>query len=284
MASGLSTSGNSTLTQAQVEALLIKPLVQKSTYLSLGIPTFTSNGEPIKLPSLTADFSPSFAAEGSAIAELTASTSEITLLASTVWPAKSILRVSNQMIAQGVFNVQDQFSRTMVDAVARKVDAALWNGNGASGSPLGIAQFTGFSNAGTVAGTALTSTDLFTMDRVANLAYADQSSLWFAMSPVNFDRVRKLSDNYGARVLAPSLADGAPGTLLGHGYTVTAALPDTSILLFDRSQVAVGLDRSASVSFHPDTYAQYDETAVRVSFRADTKALNATGVTKLTIS
>lgn len=282
--SGLSAGGNTTLTQAQVESILIQPLAQKSSYLSVGFDSYSSAGEAIKIPTLTTAFSASLVAEGGTISATTPVTSEITLLPSTVYAAKMWLPVSNEILNQSFLSVQQTFGQLLVDAVARKIDAALYNGGGTGGTALGICQMTGVTNAGTVAGTAITSGTLYDMQNYAELAYTDASQLYWLMSPTTAKRVRNLTDNYGSRVWQPSLAAGSPGTLLGFGYTVTTAMPDTSLILVDRSQVAVGIDTSASVTFHPDTLAQQDMSAVRVTFRADTQPKNATGIIRLTLS
>lgn len=279
------TSANSTLTRAEVERILIQPLTQKSTFLRVGFPTFTSNGEPIKVPSLSTFGTATFVAQGTAVPEVTPTTSEIELLSSSVYSLKVMSRVSNELVRQSFLGIEEQFSSKLVSDVSRILDNALWNGGTATtGSPVGLFQVTGFTNAGTVAGTALASGDLFDMEKTYMEAYADVDTSIWALSPVNFTRVRKFTDNYGSRVLQPALSEGAPGTILGHPYVVSKHIPDTAIALIDRSQIAVGMDNRASVTLLDQTYAAYDETGIRVTARYDTKPMNATAIVKLTIS
>jgi HK97 family phage major capsid protein len=110
-----------------------------------------------------------------------------------------------------------------------------------------------------------------------------EAARW-AMSPKTFSRIRKLTDNYGQRVLAPSLSEGAPGTLLGHGYTVTNHVPDTALMLFDPTKIAVGMDQRASVTILDQLYGGFDEIAIRVIARYDTKPMNARAVIKFNIT
>lgn len=281
----MSTSGNATLTQAQVERLLIEPLRNASSYLRQGFPTFASNGEPIKIPSLTSIGTATFVAQGTAIPEATASTSEIELLPSTVYSVKRLLRMSNEIVRQSVIGVESAFSRALVNDVAEVIDTALWNGGTATtGSPIGMAQFSGSTNAGTVAGTALASGNLYDMDELALASKLEEDALRWAMSPKTFTFIRKMTDNYGSRILAPSLAAGAPASILGRPYVVTKALPDTCLLLFDRSKVAVGADQRASVTLLDQTFAQYDEVAIRVTTRYDTKPMQAAAVVKMNLT
>jgi len=274
------TTSNATLTKDQVESLLIMPLQQASTYMAQGFPMFVSNGEPIKVPSLSTMGTPTYVAEGSAIPEVSASTSEIELLPSDVHSVKIITRVSRELMRQSVVNVDNAFSMKMVSDVARVLDAAMWNGAGTAGAPLGIAKFAGVTSAGTAAGT-VTADTLYDMQELAFDAHVDFSRARWAMSPKNLTRVRKLEDSTGQKFLAPSLASGVPATLLGSGYTVTTHLPDDVILFFDPAQVAIGMDDRASVTILDQTFAEYDEVGLRVTARYDTAPLNATAVVKL---
>jgi HK97 family phage major capsid protein len=213
------TIANSTLTQDQVERLLILPLQQRSSYLAQGFPVFTSNGEPIKLPRLTNFGTATFVAQGTAIPTVTASTDEVELLGTDVRSIKVLARMSNELVRQAVVNVESAFSRKLVDDVSKVLDEAMWNGGTAvAGSPIGMANFPGNVNAGTAAGTAITSDDLFDMEETGWESNMAMDAARWAMSPATFTIIRKLSDNYGQRVLAPSLAVGAPPTLLGKPY------------------------------------------------------------------
>lgn len=280
-----STISNATLTQDQVERLLILPLQERSTYLSQGFPMFTSNGEPILIPSLTSFGTATFVAQGTAIPEVNAVTSEIELLSSSVQSIKVLARMSNELVRQSVVNVEAAFSSKLVADVSEMLDRAMWAGGTATtGSPIGMSNFTGNVNAGTAAGTAITSDDLFNVEELGYTENLNMAGARWAMSPATFTHIRKLTDNYGARVLAPSLAEGAPPTLLGHGYTVTNAVPDTALLLFDPAQIAVGMDQRASVTILDQLYANYDEIAIRVIARFDTKPMNSKAVIKFNIT
>jgi HK97 family phage major capsid protein len=279
------TIANSTLTQDQVERLLILPLQQRSSYLSQGMAIFTSNGEPIKLPRLTNFGTATFVAQGTAIPTVTASTDEVELLGTDVRSIKVLARMSNELVRQAVVNVESAFSRKLVDDVSKVLDEAMWNGGTAvAGSPIGMANFSGNVNAGTAAGTAITSDDLFDMEETGWESNMAMDAARWAMSPATFTIIRKLSDNYGQRVLAPSLAVGAPPTLLGKPYAVSNHVPDTSLLLFDPTQIAVGLDQRASITILDQTFADFDEIAIRVTARYDTKPMNDAAVVQLHIT
>ena len=206
------TSANATLTRAQVESILIQPLAQTSQFLRLGTPMYVSDGSPIKLPTLTSfGTANGFVAEGSAIPEASATTSEVELLASTIYAVKTMAKVSNSLLRQSVPNVESAFSVALVGEVARILDSAMFQGGTATtGSPIGLANITGFSNAGTAASTAITSGLLVDMWEKYLTVYGDENEAQWVMSPATFTFIRKLSDSYGQAVLQPSLAAGAP--------------------------------------------------------------------------
>lgn len=281
----ITTSANSTLTQEIVERVLVQPLAQRSQFLSMGVPVYVSDGNALKLPSLTSiGTAVSYVAEGAEIPEASVATSEVELLGSGIRSIKTLVKMTNESLEASVINLESAMAAAITTRVGALVDSALFAGSTATtGSPIGLANMTGVTSAGTAAGTALSSTHLFDMEEDYQSAFADDDQGVWVMSPVNFARVRKFSDNYGARVLAPSLADGAPSTILGKPYVVTAHVPDTSIHLIDRSQLAVGRG-PARVDVLRETFADYDTTALRVVVRYDVKPLNPAAIVRLTIS
>lgn len=282
----VSVSSNSTLSRDDVARILIQPLSQRSTFLRLGSPVFTSNGEPIKIPSLTSELSLSYVAEGSAVNEVTPATSEIELLDSSVFSFKNVVRMTSEIVSRSFLEVENQFAERLVTDTARSLDSAFFAGSTAvTGSPVGLFNMTGFTNAGTAAGTALAKGDLIDMTEDYLSVYADEATATWAMSPANWTRIRKFSSDNGTGILEPSLADGAPSRLLGYPVTVTKHAPDTAIALFDRNQIAVGHDVSRDqIRILDQTYAATDEIGVMVQGRWDVKAMNAEAIVKLTIS
>jgi HK97 family phage major capsid protein len=281
----ITTSANSTLSQDIVERILVQPLAQRSSFLSLGVPEFISDGNPVHLPSLTAiGTATGFVAEGAEIGEASVATSEIVLLQSSVYAVKDIVKLTTEAVETAAINLETAMSSALVGRVAQLVDNALFNGGTATtGSPIGVFNMTGFTNAGTVAGTALAPSDLYGMQEDYSLAYGDESTAIWMVHPSNMTRVRLMEDTAGQRVLQPSLAQGVPNQILGVPYVVTTHAPATSIVLADRNQLAVGR-APASVTILDQTFADYGQIGIRVSARYDVKALNAAAIVKLTIT
>lgn len=281
----ITTSTNSTLSADIVESILIQPLSQRSSFLSLGIPEFVSDGNPIHLPSLTSiGTATGFVAEGSSIGEASVATSEVVLLQSSVYAIKDIVKMSTESIETAAFGLEAAMSAALVGRVAQLVDAALYNGGTATtGSPIGVFQMSGYTNAGTVAGTALAASDLYGMQEQYALAYGEEgSALWMA-HPTTMKRIRLMEDAAGQRVLQPSLAQGAPATILGVPYVVTTHAPNDALVLVDRNQLAIGR-APASVTVLDQTFADYGQVGVRVQARYDVKPRNAEAIVKLHIS
>jgi HK97 family phage major capsid protein len=281
----ITTSANSTLSQDIVERILVQPLAQASSFLAMGVPVFVSDGNPIHLPSLSSiGTATGFVAEGAEISEASVATSEVVLLSSSVYSIKTVVKMSVESIETAAMNLETAMAQAITGRVSQLVDSALFQGGTATtGSPVGLFNMTGFGNAGTAAGTALVSGDLIDMTTDYLSAYADEASAMWAISPTNLGRVRKMTDDYGQRILQPSLAEGRPNTLLGYPYVVSAHVPDTAIALFDRNQLAVGR-APASVQVLDQTWADYGQVGISVRARYDVKPLNAAAIVKLTIT
>ena len=277
----MTTSANGTLSQDIVARILVDPLQQESKFLSLGIPLFVSDGNPVRLPSLTSiGTATGFVAEGAEIGEASVATSEIVLLESSVWSIKDIVKMTREAVETSAINLESAMAGAITGRIAQLVDNALFNGGTATtGSPIGVFNMAGVSSAGTTAGTSLVSSDLFEMQEDYYTNYGVEASALWMMSPQTHKFVRLMSDNYGARVLAPSLAAGAPSTILGMTYVVSTHCPNTALILADRNQLAVGR-APASVTILDQAFASADIIGIRVSSRYDVKPLNPAAIIK----
>ena len=100
-----------------------------------------------------------------------------------------------------------------------------------------------------------------------------------------FIALRKLKDS-GGTYLQPDVTADAPFRLLGIPVTVTNRIPtnggagtnETSVVLADFSQIAVACDLAPSVKLLDQTYADFDQQAIRVVARYDAAPLNPSAV------
>jgi HK97 family phage major capsid protein len=104
---------------------------------------------------------------------------------------------------------------------------------------------------------------------------------WMLRSEV-FVNLRKLKDTSGKYLLEPDPTQAGVYRLLGLPVTVTNRIPfnlgaggnETAVVLWDPAQVAVARDLSPSVKLLDQTYAQFDQQAIRVVAHYDAAPLN----------
>ncbi len=172
----------------------------------------------------------------------------------------------------------------MVLDVASKIDDAFINGSGTGGVPLGILNYTGVQE--------ITAVGALTLDRLLDavaLAYSanvDTGRLRWMMPSRTFIALRKIKDTAGQYLLQPDVTADAPFRLLGIPVTVTNRIPtnggagtnEGSVVLADFSQIAVARDLAPSVKILDQTYADFDQQAIRVVARYDAAPLNPAAI------
>lgn len=278
----------STLTSEQVLEFLVRPLETASTFLAAGPRIYDTDGSPIRIPTLASMGTPAFTAEGSAIAEVDPTFSEITLLPSTIRPVSSITRFSNQLARQSVVDLTAGLRDKMVRDVADVLDTAFITGNPAGTvSPTGILNYTGVTVAGSAIGTA-TFDDLYDAEAAAMDANVDTGALRWLMHGRDWSAIKKLKDTTGRNLVTPDPTTGALNRLLGYPVTVSSKMPSShnggtaTVVLADFSKIAVARDLSPSVTILPERYAEYDQQAIRVIARYDAQPLNPEAVVHVT--
>lgn len=151
------TASNGALLQAQVQQLIIQPLQQQSTFLSAG-PTIIDSNRQVRIPRIVSGTTAGFVGEGQLISDGTVTFDEVTALPSTLMGIKVWLPVSSELLRGSAVNGLDAILRTrLVTDVANALDAAMWDGTGASNTIKGV-----FQNTGILTGTLdLTDVDSF---------------------------------------------------------------------------------------------------------------------------
>lgn len=277
------TASGGALTEQQVQAILVKPLEQASVFLSAGPRVFdvTAAGS-VRIPKLVSMTAPSWVGENTLIPEVDASFSEVVLLNGTQ-SLKSITRFSNELARSSVVALDAALRDKMVLDVAAKIDTAFFTGAGGT-EPLGLLNYTGVQSVPTVG--ALTLDKLLDAVALAYSANVDTSRLRWVMPSRTFIGIRKLKDGQGQYLVQPDVTADAPFRLLGIPVLVTNRIPtnggtgtnEASVVLADFSQIAVARDLAPSVKLLDQTYAQYDQQAIRVIARYDAAPLNPQAV------
>lgn len=286
------------LTSEQVEAILIQPLLADSVVLASGPRMFTGNGVPIRIPKIasysidayaaggvpvTADvddtYLGSWVAEGQQIPEQDPTYDQIVLLPAALRSLKVLHRVSNELVRHAVINIGSALQASLSMRVALALDNAFLQGTGDDDTPKGMVNMTGVTPV--AVGGALDIDDLHEA-HTAGLAANAKPSQWF-MSPHVFGGLRKLkASTAGMYLLQPDPQEANGYRLLGVPVAITTQLPDTTVILADMSQVAVGRDLGTTVTLLPERYAEFDQLGLRVVARYDIAPLNAAGVVVMT--
>ncbi len=291
-----STASAHELTQEQVQAILVQPLTAASVFLASGPRVFdvTAAG-PVRIPKLNGMNAPAWHGENELITEVEADFGEVVLL-DGIKSLKSITRYSNELARSSVVALDAALRDRMVLDVASRLDTALIagsgdpDGTGRRTTPLGILNYPGTSAIPGVG--VLSLDDLHDAVGVALGSNADVNRLrWMLRSEV-FVNLRKLKDTSGKYLLEPDPTAAGSYRLLGLPVTVTNRVPwvpgatatdpsTTSVILWDPAQVAVARDLSPSVKLLDQTYAQFDQQAIRVVAHYDAAPLNPDSIVVL---
>lgn len=276
------------LTREQVQAILVKPLEDKSVFLASGPRVFDTDGSPVRIPKMGAATVPDWIGENELITEKDVDFDEVTLLPSTMKSVKVITRYSNELARQSVVALDSALRERLVTDVANKIDTQLMSASGDGiTTPKGLFAYSGVQ---TVAvGGALTLDHLLDAWGKALSANVNMSSLRWIMTPREFTALRKVKDGQNRYQLQPDPTQDGVFRLFGAPVTVTARVPDTTgatptgrAALVDFSQIAVARDMAPSVKVLTERYADYDQQAIRVVARYDAAPLNPQAVVTLT--
>lgn len=271
------TVNTSDLIAEQVSSLLVQPLEAASIVLSNGVRVFDS-AEPLRIPTMTAGFTPTAVAEATAIPVQDAAFSQINLMPSNRTSFKVITKISAELARQSHVNLDAVLKERLVGDVARAVDTALLSGTGASNGITGL-----LNQAGTQDG-VLDNTDPDSLlDGLALLHAAEVEPTHVFLSGADFLAFRKIKATVDGRYLIePNMAAGAGYTLFGHRLVVSNKIPTGKAIVADMSKVAVVRDIAPSVTVLDQTYASTDEIGIRVVTRYDLGLLNPEAVAILT--
>lgn len=288
------TNTASELTAEQVQKILIQPLEDTSVILSSGVRIFDTNGSPVRVPKMGPATSPGWFGENELIGEEDPTFEEVTLLPETMQSLKTLTRYSNEMARQSIVALDAALKQRLVKDVADALDRAFIAGDGDEGgtagtSPKGLLNFDGTTDVEFTPSVWLDS--LHDAEGAAMAADVDPSRLRWLMRSDVWTALRKSKDGNSNYLILPDPTKAGASTLLGHPVTVTNRLPQdttdplnptSTVVLWDPAQVAVARDVMPSVKVLDQTFAHYDQQALRVVSRADIAPLNAEAVIRLT--
>lgn len=275
------------LTREQVQAILVKPLEQRSVFLAAG-PRIFDSANPVRIPRISTGTAPGFVAEAGEIPLDDVDFGEIELLPSTMQAVKVIVKFTNQMARQSVVALDAALRDRVVSDVAAKLDTQLLSASGdGTTTPKGLFAYTGTQ---TVAvGGALSLDSLLDAWALALGANVDMTRLRWLMKPREFSELRKLKDTTERYQLQPDPTQDGVFRLFGAPVIVSNRVPDTTgspatarAALVDFSTIAVARDQAPSVKVLDQTYASTDEMALRVTARYDAAPMTPDAIVTLT--
>lgn len=287
----VSTVNASELTAEQVQKILIQPLEDQSVILSSGVRIFDTNGSPVRVPKMGPPTTPGWFGENELIEEENPGMDEVLLLPETIKSLKTLTRYSNELARQSIIALDAALKARLVKDVADTLDRQFIAGDDEDGGAAGTAPIGLLNMAGTTPLAAvgdLTLDDLHDAEGLALANDVDPTRLRWLMRSETFTSLRKIKDGAQRYQLQPDPTEAGAYTLLGHRVTVTNRVPKvddvqdtTSVVLWDPSQVAVARDLAPSVKVLDQTFAQYDQQALRVVCRMDIGALNPEAIVVL---
>ncbi len=269
------------LTAEQVQAILVKPLADKSVFLAAG-PRIFDSASPVRIPKLGGAITdPGWTGENGQIPERDAEFDEIELLPSTMKSVKVLTRYSNELARQSIVALDAALRDRLVTDVANKIDSQfLGAGGDGTTTPLGLFAYTGTQEVATTGALALdTLIDAWGKALSANV---NMAGLKWLIRPDEFIALRKLKDGNNRYMLQPDPTLDGVFRLFGSPVTVTARIPAGNAALVDFSQIAVARDLAPSVKILDQLYGDYDQQAIRVVARYDAAPMNAEAVVKIT--
>jgi HK97 family phage major capsid protein len=290
----IATASAQALSQEVIQRILVQPLEKRSVWLSSGVRIFDTDGSPIRVPKQAAGTALPFTGENTEIPEADYNyDNEITLLPSSMKSVKVITRWSNELGRSSVLDLGNALQDRLVTDVAAAIDNAFTNGTAAN-APIGMLAGTAFSTGTTTAGTAVGAPsvdDLYDALGAALSADVDPNGLRWMMNSRDLISLHKLraggsTTTDGAYLLQPDPTSPAQFRLLGYPVILNQRMPvtggtatnESSMVLADFSQIAVARDLAPQVTILRETFADYDQTAIRVVARYDMKPLNPASV------
>lgn len=268
----ISTTTAKELTQEQVATILTQPLEQESVFLS-AVPASNIYDTPNplripKLPSSKAD-TLTWVGENEKIPLTDYDFDELRLLESSIRSIKTITPFSNELGRQAVVSIDAALQQRLVADVAAKIDAQFLSASGDGvTTPKGLFAQTGTQSV-TVKG-ALTIDHVLDGQGLALAAHVNPDSMALFVSAADYMGMRKLKDADGRYLVQPDVtAGGLVSPVLGAQVLVSNRVPKGKAALVDMTKVVVARDVAPSVKLLDQTYAEYDQLALRVVTRMD---------------
>jgi HK97 family phage major capsid protein len=253
----------------EFEHTLVEALADENVFRTMATSIKTASGDR-KIPIVATTGTASWVDENAAIPESGGTFDQKTLSAHKL---ATTLKVSEELLADSAFNLEDYIAREFARRFAVAEEAAFCTGNG-TGKPTGVFDATKGASAGITAA----KTDTFTADELMDLFYSLRApyrskSMWF-MNDSTIKIVRKLKDNNGQYIWQPALTAGTPDMILGRPYKTSVAAPEattgnTAVLFGDFKYYWIADRKSRTIRRLNELYAVNGQVAFLGTERLD---------------
>ncbi len=227
----------------------------------------------IRVPYVADDGVVGFVAEGAEIPDANQEFDEVVVLTGKV---ATLGKYSFETLRQ------PEAARMVVDSLSRnvvkKANAAYLGNLATDDGPTGLLNTAGITNGGAVAD------DLDPLiDAIASIEDDGGTATHIIASPTawaSLSKLKRAADSNESLVGAGVVA--ATRALLGLPVLVTPAMPDSSLLVSDKSAI-IGAQSPVRLARSEDAYFSSDAIGVRVTWRLGWKVMHSARVAKLTI-
>jgi HK97 family phage major capsid protein len=272
-----STSGAAILTPDEVQALVIRPLIEQAVATQVSTVLHTTT-HATRIPVATADPTAGWVAEGAEIAATDATLAQVVI---TPKKLAGLSIISNELAADSSPAALQTVGDGIVRDLRRKLDAAYF-GNATTDGPSGLLSIAATSvNTG---GAAWVNLDVFEAAK-ANAENVSAAVTAFACSPGTALLLSMLKEQTGSNkhLLSPDPTSPTKRTISGVPLFVSPAIADGIVWAIPSAHVVVAIRTDAAVETDRSVYFTSDRTAIRATLRVGVGFTHPAAVTKIVL-
>ncbi|WP_252189709.1 MULTISPECIES: phage major capsid protein [unclassified Rhodococcus (in: high G+C Gram-positive bacteria)] len=275
MAMNTSSSG-AVLTPAQVDELLIRPVLAESVAAQVAKVIHT-NASALRLPVVAADPTAAWTAEGAEIAVSDATLEEVNVAFHAL---KGLTVVSNELIEDSSPEASQLVGEGLARDVAKRLDAAYF-GVSAANTPNGIGSVSGVQSV-TFAGPWANLDPFHEALSLAETVGATVSA--FVTSPAVALALAKIKTGTGSNtpLLGQDPTSPTKRTIAGVPLFVSSAVAANIVWAIPFQRTVIGLRKDVDVATDTSAFFTSDRTAVRAVLRAGFGFAHAAAIVKVT--
>lgn len=183
-----------------------------------------------------------------------------------------LVKVTNELLADNAFNLQNYLTAQFAEAMAEAEEAAFLTGATASGGaaqtcPIGLLDATNGGTKQTALTAAVTNVDIINL--IYSLKRPYRAKAAFIMNDADVAKVRKMVDENKQFMWQPALTMGEPDRLLGYPVYTSQYCTVKNIIFGDYSYYVIADREGRSVKVLNELYATSDMTGFYGKERLD---------------